>query len=131
MEMTSQINVINTGKNPIRNRMIFRLNIIVMCCFFSGSCANYFKPPPDTITLWEKKGVTIEDKAKYMKKCGYPSTTGSGRTNDFNKIAIMQICMENHGFSYNKRFKTFCESYPDLPACIEARAEKEKLLKKK
>lgn len=69
---------------------------------------------------WHKKNTSIEETQIAMKQCGYPSPEGAGREPDNNKIAVMQLCMEEKGFQYTGKLGTFCQNYPLLPACIKA-----------
>lgn len=88
-----------------------------------SACESAFQPPRDTIVLWERDNTSVDEKAEIMKKCGYPSTQGAGSIKDKNEIAIIQLCMEENNFKYKGRLGTFCDSYPSLPACVEARRE--------
>jgi hypothetical protein len=74
-----------------------------------GGCAKPFQPPPYTSTLWRKPGTTEFEFRRVMLECGYPTPFGADKNSTNNEIALMQLCMENTGFSYDTRVKTFCE----------------------
>lgn len=102
------------------NRVIF---IFVFLIGLSGCLRGAFQPPPYTYEEWKRENTSLSEVKQMMLKCGYPSVLGAGREPDNNKIALMHLCMESHGFKYTGEFGTFCKSYPNLPACVEARKE--------
>ncbi|MFO1257376.1 MAG: hypothetical protein U1E78_03015 [Gammaproteobacteria bacterium] len=98
---------------------------ILFCFLFSFvvCCQNSFKPPPYAFENWTRDKTTVEDTKKIMKICRYPNIAGEGFKTPQNEIALMHLCMEDHGFKYTGRFGTYCHQYPNLPACVEAREE--------
>ena len=73
------------------------------------------------ISMWSRANTTAEEKKQVMLECGYPNTRGAGEL-PYNEIAEIHLCMLKKGFK--KKEPTFCDSFPELPACIEAAKNK-------
>lgn len=98
---------------------------IVLIFFLSFiGCAKPFQPPPYPYEYWYKKGSRIEEIQDAMLKCDYPIYYSPPRNSEWNEMAKRHICMEKKGFTYKGEYGTYCTRHPNLPACIEARAEK-------
>ncbi|MFO1257336.1 MAG: hypothetical protein U1E78_02795 [Gammaproteobacteria bacterium] len=87
-------------------------------------CPSAFQPPQETIFLWKKRGTTYSEIENEMLDCGYPSAAGAKPGTDKNEVALMQLCIQKKGYRFAIEKGTFCDIYPNLPACVEARSKK-------
>lgn len=71
---------------------------------------------------WRKPGVSDDEVKRAILECGYSSPFGGEYPMDDNSIALSNRCMNKNGFIHEgylmkKYGKTFCEEYPQIPAC--------------